>query len=147
MIENAVNIIIAALMGIAGGLITLPFNAAISWFLKRDEIQFQKKWEWVVKKRELLWMHELQISDAGKYFEDIQRLNGSISRIDERMYTLEKSIIAELQNSVYNANEHISQYAIVTNNIKNQIFELETRHKDDIAQLTKVVHNSNGGKS
>jgi len=48
-------------MGAFGGLITIPINAFVSWWLKRNEQQFQHKLDLIAKQRELLLQHELEM--------------------------------------------------------------------------------------
>ncbi len=59
--ESSINLIISGIMGILGGLLTLPINAFFAYSLKRDEIKFQNRLDEISKKRELLLQHQLEL--------------------------------------------------------------------------------------
>ena len=48
-------------MGIFGGMLTVPVNAILAYYLKRDELTFQHKLDLILRKRELLWEHQLEM--------------------------------------------------------------------------------------
>ena len=55
------SLLLSGLMGIFGGLLTIPVNAVFTFFLKRDELLFQHKLDLILKQRELLLEHKLEI--------------------------------------------------------------------------------------
>jgi hypothetical protein len=85
MTQDTVNILISGLMGLVGGLITLPINALFSWMLKKEELNLQSK----LKAREM----QLQIQLDIKKEKELQRLRqNEISDIKSRIENLENSI-------------------------------------------------------
>ena len=59
--ESSLNLIISGVMGILGGLLTIPINAIFAYSLKRDEIEFSHRLDEISKKRELLLQHKLEL--------------------------------------------------------------------------------------
>lgn len=85
MEQNATtNLILSGLMGIFGGLITLPLNAVISWWLKREEQDYQYKLDILAKRQELLLQHKLEIQKISKD-KDIEALRFAIAQIEEKI--------------------------------------------------------------
>jgi hypothetical protein len=83
MDEMTTGVVLGGLMGFFGGLITIPINALINYWLKRDELEYSQKLESIAKQRELLLQHKLEIERRGK-----DKLMAQISR---RLENLEKN--------------------------------------------------------
>lgn len=58
---NSINLIISGIMGMLGGLITIPINALFAFWLKRFEIEYGHRLDDIAKKRELLLQHKLEL--------------------------------------------------------------------------------------
>ncbi len=82
--ESTMNLVLSGLMGLIGGLITLPVNAAISWFFKRDEQFLQHKLNVIAKDRELLLQHKLEMASRQKN-EDMSEIREAIKRLEGRL--------------------------------------------------------------
>ena len=59
--ESTINLIVSGIMGLAGGLLTIPINAIFAYSLKRDEISFKNRLDEISKQRELLLQHKLEL--------------------------------------------------------------------------------------
>ena len=66
MSETTIGILLAGLMGLFGGLLTIPINVLLGYWLKRDEMQYVQKLESIAKQRELLLQHKLEMEKRGK---------------------------------------------------------------------------------
>jgi len=76
MAQDTLNILVSGLMGLVGGLITLPINAFFSWLLKKEEINLQFK----IKQREMKLQAEIDY-DAEKKKRTFQaRLDFELER-------------------------------------------------------------------
>ena len=82
--ESTINLIMSGVMGIFGGLITIPINAAIAWRLKRDEQLYQHKLDLIAKQRELLLQHKLEMERLAKNNE-LDEIKAAISQIEQRL--------------------------------------------------------------
>lgn len=60
MSESTANILLSAVMGMLGGIVTTPINTLFAWFLKRDEQNHQYKLDLALKKYELILKHKLE---------------------------------------------------------------------------------------
>jgi len=58
---STTNLIISGLMGILGGLLTIPINALFAFWLKKYEIEYEHRLDELAKKRELLLQHKLDL--------------------------------------------------------------------------------------
>lgn len=83
MDQTTTGIVLGGLMGLFGGLITIPINALFNYWLKRDELEYSQKLESIAKQRELLLQHKLEIERRGR-----DRL---IDQISKRLENLEKN--------------------------------------------------------
>ena len=83
MDEMTTGVVLGGLMGFFGGLITIPINALINYWLKRDELEYSRKLESIAKQRELLLQHKLEIERRGK--------DKLIAQISRRLENLEKN--------------------------------------------------------
>ena len=83
MDQMTTGIVLGGLMGFFGGLITIPINALINYWLKRDELDYSQKLESIAKQRELLLQHKLEIERRGK--------DKLIAQISRRLENLEKN--------------------------------------------------------
>jgi hypothetical protein len=83
MDEMTTGVVLGGLMGFFGGLITIPINALINYWLKRDELDYSQKLESIAKQRELLLQHKLEIERRGK--------DKLIAQISRRLENLEKN--------------------------------------------------------
>lgn len=77
------DLLVSGLMGIVGGLITIPVNAYFSMKLKRDELELQHRLDIIAKSRELLLDHQLQLERMSKDRE-IAELKTSIEQLRSR---------------------------------------------------------------
>ena len=84
MNETTTGLLLGALMGFFGGLITIPINALFNYWLKRDELEYSHKLERIAKQRELLLQHKLEIERRGK--------DKLIDQISKRLENLEKNL-------------------------------------------------------
>jgi hypothetical protein len=75
MNQMTTSILLAALMGFLGGLISIPITALIHYWLKREELEYSHKLENIAKQRELLLRHRLEMERRGK-----DRLIGQVSK-------------------------------------------------------------------
>ena len=82
--DSTINLLLSGLMGIIGGIITLPINAIISWRLKRDEQLYQHKLDVIAKSRELLLQHKLEMEREAKD-DEIAKLKKAIEQIEQRL--------------------------------------------------------------
>lgn len=80
--ESTVNLLLSSLMGLIGGMVTIPINAGISFWLKRDEIYLQHRLDMIARQRELLLQHQLAMERQGKQDE--------IGKLRERLEKLER---------------------------------------------------------
>lgn len=89
MTQDSLNILVSGLMGLVGGLITLPINALFSWMLKKEELNLQSK----LKAREM----KLQLQFDIEKEKELQRLKrastvyGDIYDIKSRLEILENA--------------------------------------------------------
>ena len=83
MDEMTTGVVLGGLMGFFGGLITIPINALINYWLKRDELEYSQKLESIAKQRELLLQHKLEIERRGK--------DTLMAQISRRLENLEKN--------------------------------------------------------
>lgn len=84
MSESSLNILLSGLMGLAGGLLALPINAVLSYFLKREELYYSHKLDVIAKQRELLLEHKLELERKGK--------DSEIHELKDRLEALERRI-------------------------------------------------------
>ena len=84
MNETTTGIVLGGLMGLFGGLITIPILALFSDWLKRDEMEYFRKLESIAKQRELLLQHKLEMEMRGK--------DKLIDQISKRLENLEKHL-------------------------------------------------------
>lgn len=87
--ESTVNIILGSLLGILGGLVSLPFNAVIMRFIKKDEQMYQHKLDLIAKERELILQHRLELKKIELQNNEIGRLREFISNLEKRIADLE----------------------------------------------------------
>ena len=66
MNETTTGLLLAGLMGMFGGLLTIPIIAALHYWLRRDELEYTRKLEMIAKQRELLLQHKLEMERRGK---------------------------------------------------------------------------------
>ena len=66
MNETTTSLLIAGLMGLFGGLLTIPIIAVLNYWLRREELEYSRKLEMIAKQRELLLQHKLEIARRGK---------------------------------------------------------------------------------
>lgn len=59
--ESSINLILSGIMGLLGGLLTIPINAIFAYALKRDELEYANRLESIEKNRELLLQHKLEL--------------------------------------------------------------------------------------
>lgn len=84
MSDETVKLLLSGIMGIFGGMITIPINALFSWYLKRDEQLYQHKLNMVAKKSELLLQHKLEMEAKGRDTE-IAELKSSVAKLEETL--------------------------------------------------------------
>ena len=76
MNETTLVILFGGLMGFFGGLITIPINAMLNYWLKRDELEFSHTLDIIAKQRELLRQHKQEMEKRRKANEISQTSNG-----------------------------------------------------------------------
>jgi hypothetical protein len=84
MNEMTTGILLAGLMGLFGGLITIPISVIIHYWLKREELEYSHKLEVIAKQRELLLQHKLEMERRGK--------DTLVDQISKRLENLEKHL-------------------------------------------------------
>jgi hypothetical protein len=84
MSETAIGIVLGGLMGLFGGLITIPINALFNYLLKRDDLEYSQKLEAIARQRELLLQHRLEMERRGK--------DKLIDQLSKRLDQLEKQL-------------------------------------------------------
>lgn len=82
--ESTINLLFSGLMGIFGGLITIPFNTIATWWLKRDEQLLKHRLDWILKRQELLLQHKLEMEKKIRESELID-LRSAIVRLEEKV--------------------------------------------------------------
>jgi hypothetical protein len=82
MNEMTTNLLLGGLMGLFGGLLTIPVNALFYSWLKREEQETSQKLESIAKQRELLLQHKLEMERNSK--------DTLMDQISKRLETLEK---------------------------------------------------------
>lgn len=91
MQQETTNILISGLMGILGGLITLPISTILQWALKRDEIGYKSKHDEINKRNELLLAHKLEMEKLQRQNKNIEvaeispQLLGRLEEIEKRL--------------------------------------------------------------
>ena len=83
MNETTTGILLAGLMGFFGGLLTIPINAYLNSWLKREELETSQKLESIAKQRELLLQHQLEMERKNK--------DKFMDQISKRLDNLEKN--------------------------------------------------------
>lgn len=105
MTQDTVNILVSGLMGLVGGLITLPINALFSWLLKKEEINLQYK----IKQREMKLQAQMDF-EAEKKTRTLQtRLDFELEREKRRL------------NSISNPSKEISEIISRIERLENAI--------------------------
>ncbi len=84
MNETTISLLLAGLMGLFGGLLTIPIIAMLNYWLKRDELEYSRKLEMLAKQRELLFQHKLEMERKGK--------DKLIDPIAKRLENLERNL-------------------------------------------------------
>lgn len=105
MAQDTVNILVSGLMGLVGGLITLPINALFSWLLKKEEINLQYKikqremklqaqidFEAEKKKRTLQTRLDFELEKEKRRLDNSSNPSNEISEIKSRIEKLEDAI-------------------------------------------------------
>lgn len=64
--DSLASLLFSGLMGIFGGLLTIPINALFTFWLKRDELLYHHKLDLIAKQRELLLEHKLEMERLEK---------------------------------------------------------------------------------
>jgi hypothetical protein len=84
MNETTTILLLGGLMGLFGGLITIPMSVIIHYWLKREELEYSHKLEVLAKQRELLLQHTLEMERRGK--------DTLVDQISKRLENLEKRL-------------------------------------------------------
>jgi predicted nuclease with TOPRIM domain len=116
--DTAAFTLLSVVMGILGGLMAIPFNAIVSWYLKRDELDHQSRLERINKERELLLQHKLQSSGSGQMTTEIQQLKTAVTFFQEKFYKLEGEVIPELNQKLHSVNENIYRQGIIITQLR-----------------------------
>lgn len=90
--ESTVNVLLSGLLGMMGGLLSVPVNAFILWKLKRKELHQQHKLDILAKERELLLQHRLEM-------KRIERDKTEVSSLQREMEQL-KTVVQRLEQVV-----------------------------------------------
>jgi len=92
--ESTFNLILSAIMGALGGLVTIPLSGLVSWLFKREEQLLQHKLDLIAKDRELFLAHKLEMEKLGKdnelasIREDVAKLQKDIVRLKKPSHNL-----------------------------------------------------------
>ena len=78
------DVLFSGLMGFFGGLVTIPINAIIVYFLKRDELSYSHKLDVIAKQRELLLQHKLEVQRKDKD-STIYELRNRLEQVETRL--------------------------------------------------------------
>ena len=89
MTQDTLNILVSGLMGLVGGLITLPINALFSWMLKKEELNLQSKLK--AKEIELQMQFDIIKEKELRKLNRTQNVRREISEIKSRLTKLENS--------------------------------------------------------
>ena len=84
MSETTTGIVLGGLMGLCGGLMTIPIHALLNYLLKRDELEYFRKLESIANQRELLLQHKLDMERRAK--------DKLVDKISKRLENLEKRL-------------------------------------------------------
>ena len=84
MSDEIIKLLLSGLMGIFGGMITIPINALFSWYLKKDEQLNQHRLDMIAKKSELLLQHKLEMEAKGRNTE-IVALKSRVAKLEEML--------------------------------------------------------------
>lgn len=82
--ESTLNLLLSGLMGVIGGLFSIPINAYILWRLKRDELYYQHKLEVIAKERELYLQHRLEMKLRERDQGEIAELKATVAKLEQR---------------------------------------------------------------
>lgn len=82
--ESMLNLFFSGLMGICGGLITIPFNAIATWWLKRDEQFLKHRLDWTLKRQELLLQHKIEMEKRINDNE-LHEIKSALAKLEERL--------------------------------------------------------------
>jgi hypothetical protein len=83
MNPESIDLLVSGLMGMIGGLITIPVNAFFSMRMKREELELQHRLDLIAKSRELLLDHQLQLERMTKESE-MAELRAAIEQLKSR---------------------------------------------------------------
>lgn len=84
MNETTTGILLSGLMGLFGGLITIPIHVLFYYLMRREELEYSQKLETIAKQRELLLQHKLEMERKTK--------DKLISQIAKRIENVEKRL-------------------------------------------------------
>lgn len=95
MSDSVANLLVSGLMGLIGGLITIPLNALFNWWLKRNELLLRSKLERINKQRELLLRHEAEAAKRESarldtFEKELGNVKAEINQIKLNVTRLEK---------------------------------------------------------
>jgi len=95
------EIILSSVMGLLGGLITIPINAFFTIRQKRDEISYQHRLNLVEKEKELYTQHRLEIKRLEREKElNIQSNHDFSEKVDnlaKKVFILENQVARLLE--------------------------------------------------
>jgi hypothetical protein len=91
--ESTINVLLSGLVGLIGGLFSVPMNAFILWHFRRKELDQQHKLDVIAKERELLLQHRLEMKRKG--YSEISVLRNEIAKIKSALEHLERVIVNE----------------------------------------------------
>ena len=84
--------IIGAIMGAIGGLVAIPFNSIVNYFLKRFEQNHQHRLNIIEKKSELYWTHKYQVSSKQNFEQEIKQINNKLTSIEVEINRLREKV-------------------------------------------------------
>jgi len=92
--ESTMNLLLSGIMGMMGGLITIPINAIVAQWLKRDALLYQHKLDLIAKKRELLLQHQLEMERKAKdeRQDEINQFKKMVEHLEARVASLERMV-------------------------------------------------------
>jgi len=104
-------------MGMIGGLLVIPFNAIVAWYLKRDELAYQHHLNDIARRRELLLKHKLQLSLLNTESNNLDQVKNTIFVIRDKLYRVETIEIKEINGKIHDINETLRRQSIVIKNL------------------------------
>ena len=91
MSESSLNILFSGLMGIFGGMFTIPINGLISWIFKREEQRYQNELDTMkmIKEKKLQHEMDIKLQKISPTNEELAKLKGEVAQLRKAVAHLE----------------------------------------------------------